>query len=297
MTFFGPPTPEGWVPRENGEVEEPGEWKVQSLAEEVAQLISKWEHTNRFEFNDDSLLGKIKEAVQKGMKKPESMYQFDTGGYCVPHELDPTKEIPESLQGGWGSSGDAEDEDLGLKVRYVDEDHEFVTEKINEWFTDPTGRPRTEFNHPYKRFVTTGGVTMGNLDPNDPHVQTIHINLQPKPDPADRSKLLNEANTLINGDRARDYGDASINFRRIADYWNRWLGEQYDPDSPGPVNIQPSDVAMMMLFVKVARESQGNKWDSVADLLGYGALYGELKKAEEEWWATQNMDGKENSSS
>ena len=36
----------------------------------------------------------------------------------------------------------------------------------------------------------------------------------------DRNECLNRAGELINGQRAKDYGDAFLNHRRIADFWN-----------------------------------------------------------------------------
>ena len=35
-----------------------------------------------------------------------------------------------------------------------------------------------------------------------------------------RDEILKEAENLINGDRAKDYGDAEDNFERIATGWN-----------------------------------------------------------------------------
>ena len=34
-----------------------------------------------------------------------------------------------------------------------------------------------------------------------------------------RDEILKEAENLINGDRAKDYGDAYTNHKRIADIW------------------------------------------------------------------------------
>ena len=39
-----------------------------------------------------------------------------------------------------------------------------------------------------------------------------------------RAEILTTAEQLINGDRARDYGDAATNFQRIADLWTPILG-------------------------------------------------------------------------
>ena len=35
-----------------------------------------------------------------------------------------------------------------------------------------------------------------------------------------RSEILDKAKELVNGDRAKDYGDAYLNHKRIADLWS-----------------------------------------------------------------------------
>lgn len=74
--------------------------------------------------------------------------------------------------------------------------------------------------------------------------------------------ILEEAEKLINGERAADYGDASENFGRIADLWTAYHG----------AGFTRHDVAMMMTLVKVARMSGGYHRDSVVDIAGYAAL-------------------------
>ena len=39
-----------------------------------------------------------------------------------------------------------------------------------------------------------------------------------------REDILSEAENLINGDRAKDYGDAYVNHKRIADIWSVVMG-------------------------------------------------------------------------
>jgi len=80
-----------------------------------------------------------------------------------------------------------------------------------------------------------------------------------------RDEILRQAETLINGDRAADYGDAKENFKNIADLWSVYLGT--------PVTRQ--DVAVCMILVKAARLMSSNKPDSWIDICGYAALGGE----------------------
>ncbi len=87
-----------------------------------------------------------------------------------------------------------------------------------------------------------------------------------------RDEILVTAGQLINGDRAKDYGDAYLNHMRIADFWNNYL----DHDS----KIKPTDVAVMMMLVKIARVMQSYTDDSFVDMCGYAALAGEMSGAD-----------------
>lgn len=89
----------------------------------------------------------------------------------------------------------------------------------------------------------------------------------------DSVKTLREAEQIITGDRYNDYGPPAENFGRIATYWNQYL-----KDNPPP--LKPSDTAMLMVFVKIAREAAGHKTDSVVDAEGYLAIYEELRNKE-----------------
>ena len=71
--------------------------------------------------------------------------------------------------------------------------------------------------------------------------------------------ILQEANNLVNGDRAQDYGDMNESFTRIAGLWGAYLG----------VSIDKYDVAKMMMFLKVSRSKNGNHHDSLVDIVGY----------------------------
>lgn len=81
-----------------------------------------------------------------------------------------------------------------------------------------------------------------------------------------RTEILNEASTLINGDRQADYGPPHENFGRIADMWTAYLGHR----------VLSSDVAVMMALLKASRIANNNKPDSFVDGAAYFALAGEL---------------------
>lgn len=86
-----------------------------------------------------------------------------------------------------------------------------------------------------------------------------------------RETVLATAEQLINGDRAKDYGDASENFQRIANLWTPILGTE----------VTATDVALCLTQLKVARliTSPAHK-DSWVDAAGYIALGGEIANKE-----------------
>ena len=82
----------------------------------------------------------------------------------------------------------------------------------------------------------------------------------------ERTRVLEEANELINGQRQDDYGTPRQNFGVIADMWAAYLG----------ADIEPRDVANMMALLKIARLRLANHRDSAVDGAGYLALGHEL---------------------
>ena len=82
-----------------------------------------------------------------------------------------------------------------------------------------------------------------------------------------RADILQQAERLITGDRAKEHGDASANFAKVAKMWSAMVG----------VEIAPRQVPLMMEAFKVARawDNPGNK-DNFIDAAGYAALSGEL---------------------
>tara|TARA_R110001632_G_scaffold64318_1_gene152883 strand:- start:516 stop:803 length:288 start_codon:yes stop_codon:yes gene_type:complete len=88
-----------------------------------------------------------------------------------------------------------------------------------------------------------------------------------------RCEILDTAKELINGQRAKDYGDAFDNFERIAEGWNAIIREAQI--THGYVTEQ--HVALMMDWLKTARllNDLSNE-DSWIDKCGYSALGGEF---------------------
>jgi hypothetical protein len=87
-----------------------------------------------------------------------------------------------------------------------------------------------------------------------------------------RSKILKDAEFLINNDRKKDYGDPKINHGRIADLWSVVLERK----------IEPHEVALCMALVKISRLVQTpDHEDSYVDGAAYIAIAGELATEEE----------------
>ena len=84
----------------------------------------------------------------------------------------------------------------------------------------------------------------------------------------DRKKIMKAASDLMDGERAKDYGDAYEMHRRIAAGWSEILG----------VKVEPHEAALCMAWLKIARlvETPGHE-DSYVDLVAYGSLAGEIQ--------------------
>lgn len=91
-----------------------------------------------------------------------------------------------------------------------------------------------------------------------------------------RSKALDEAKALINGDRQEEYGTPQVNFQRIVDLWNVLIPRGDSKE------WTRGDVALALLGLKMARAAQGYKRDTYVDIAGYAALAVELNETEDE---------------
>ena len=91
-----------------------------------------------------------------------------------------------------------------------------------------------------------------------------------------REHFLREAEELINGPRAEDYGPALLNHERIATIWNVLLRKKLLD------KITPTEVTAMRVGLKLARLAEDmHKDDSWTDIIGYAALGGEISNDEQ----------------
>jgi hypothetical protein len=84
--------------------------------------------------------------------------------------------------------------------------------------------------------------------------------------------ILDEAAGIVNGPRRDDYGHPKRSFERIATFWQIHLEKKLQPGA----TITARDVADMMIGLKLAREAESPKHDSILDIIGYAALAEEV---------------------
>ena len=88
-----------------------------------------------------------------------------------------------------------------------------------------------------------------------------------------RDDTLETAQNLINGARAKDYGDAYLNHQRIADGWNVIVRAAMEKHGA----VLPAHVALMMDWVKTSRLLETiTHEDSWVDKAAYSALGSEF---------------------
>lgn len=86
-----------------------------------------------------------------------------------------------------------------------------------------------------------------------------------------RTEILKKAESVINGDRDKAYGNPEDNFKMIADMWSVYKG----------VKFTSTDVGAMMALLKIARiRSNPDKADNYIDLAGYAACAAECANKE-----------------
>lgn len=87
-----------------------------------------------------------------------------------------------------------------------------------------------------------------------------------------KQSVLEEAHTIIYGDREKTYGHPSKNLQTIADMWTAYVHSASD-GALVDMAFTPEDVAVMMILVKTARLANNiTHRDSVVDICGYAAL-------------------------
>jgi hypothetical protein len=91
--------------------------------------------------------------------------------------------------------------------------------------------------------------------------------------PVDNNYLgscLDEAKSIITGERQDSYGNPEDSFSLIAEYWSTYLRKEYNSDHH---HLNVKDVAHMMMLFKIARCSgQCSKRDNYIDIAGYASI-------------------------
>lgn len=90
-------------------------------------------------------------------------------------------------------------------------------------------------------------------------------------DPVVDWSLLDEAGSLVDGDRNDSYGRPIHDFSRAAQIWSAVLG----------IQVTAEQVALCMVGVKLAREVHQPKRDSVVDAIGYLLAYDSVRRDRE----------------
>ncbi len=90
---------------------------------------------------------------------------------------------------------------------------------------------------------------------------------------------------LAHGERLREYGPPHVSFQRIAEFWTIYLEgvareQGYDPNQVP--DIQPEDVAAMMILLKVSRKITDGKADTLDDIDGYTETIRMLRSTNQE---------------
>lgn len=82
-----------------------------------------------------------------------------------------------------------------------------------------------------------------------------------------RKDILEKALEIVQKDRQSTYGTPEDNFTCIANLWGSYLDKA----------ISPTDVAVLMVLLKIARARHNPKYaDNWIDIAGYAACAGEL---------------------
>lgn len=87
--------------------------------------------------------------------------------------------------------------------------------------------------------------------------------------------ILQAAEKIINGDRAKAYGSPLVSCTKIATLWGVVLN----------CEITPEQVAMCMIQLKIVREMNRHQKDNIIDIAGYAGIMEKIikEKSDQEW--------------
>lgn len=82
--------------------------------------------------------------------------------------------------------------------------------------------------------------------------------------------ICDEAKYITGEERMKMYGHPKKNFQDIADLWSAYL----------KIEVKATDVAHLMILMKIARQQGGFKRDSVVDIAGYARNVAQIEGIE-----------------
>lgn len=88
----------------------------------------------------------------------------------------------------------------------------------------------------------------------------------------DEPTILEEAQGIVDGERREEYGDVNDAFMCIAGMWSSYLGSR----------VTKYDVAHMMIMLKLARNRNNYKADSMRDVAGYAYCADKMHACDDE---------------
>lgn len=74
--------------------------------------------------------------------------------------------------------------------------------------------------------------------------------------------IFQEAEQIIHGERRAEYGSVTDSFAKVAKIWSAITKTE----------ITPAQVGLMMIALKLVRESNKHKRDNLVDIMGYAGL-------------------------
>lgn len=101
-----------------------------------------------------------------------------------------------------------------------------------------------------------------------------------------RETVLRTAQNIVLHDREQQYGTPEDCFSTIAAFWNAYIGGK-----PQGFVLQNSDVAAMMILLKIARQTCKSKADNWVDIAGYAACGAELDEITTLWKNDKEYEG------
>lgn len=92
------------------------------------------------------------------------------------------------------------------------------------------------------------------------------------------SKLLLEADRIVNSDRQRTYGHPITHHTATAAMWSAYLTRVNDEHE---VIVRPQDVSILMVLDKASRIGGGDKVDNALDIAGYAQVHAKVRARQE----------------